>query len=107
MNQFEIWKAKPEGFSQAHYFVIISSDERCQSDRLLYVNGLGCFTLRGQAKRVDVVLNGADGFERPTACDCGYFYPLLKSCLIERIGTVAFERQRQIKTLIREIFRLL
>jgi hypothetical protein len=107
MKQFEVWKAKPEGFAQAHYFVIISSDERCQNERLLYVNGLACFTLRGQPKKVDVVLNGADGFERPTACDCGYFYPLLKSCLINESGTVVFERQRQIKTLIREIFRLL
>ena len=107
MNQFEIWKAKPDGFAQAHYFVIIIPDERCQNERLVYVNGLACFTLRGQPKKVDVLLNGADGFERSTVCDCGYWYPLLKSCLTEKRGTVTFERQRQIKTLVREIFRLL
>jgi hypothetical protein len=107
MNQFEIWRAKPYGFSVAHYFVIISGMERCQNEKLAFVNGLGCFTLRGQPKRVDVVLNGADGFDHPIVCDCSYFYSLPKAILKESTGTVSFERQQVLKLRLREVFRLL
>jgi hypothetical protein len=75
LRQFEIWKAKPPGFEHAHWFVIISSNERCLNDRFKSLNGLACFTLRGEALKTDVRLNGADGFERPTICQCDYFFP--------------------------------
>ena len=103
---FEIWKAKPPGFEKAHWFVIISGAERCADARAVAVNGLACYTLRGEASKVDVRLNGADGFERPTVCQCDYFFPLPKSALHGRIGSVTFERQQQIKARIRELLRL-
>jgi len=106
LRQFEIWKAKPPGFEQAHWFVIISSNERCLNDRFKSLNGLACFTLRGEALKTDVRLNGADGFERPTICQCDYFFPLPKSSLQEKLGVVAFERQQQIKSKIKELLRL-
>lgn len=106
MNQFEIWKARPEGFGTAHYFVLISGTERCQNPQLAYVNGLLCVTLRGQPKRVDVVLNGADGLDHATVCDCSYFYSLPKSQLKEKLGTVGHERQQQIKQRLRDVLRL-
>src|SRR6185312_10044114 len=106
LRQFEIWKAKPPGFEQAHWFVIISSTERCLNDRFKSLNGLACFTLRGDALKTDVRLNGADGFERPTVCQCDYFFPLPKSSLQEKLGVVTFERQQQIKSKIKEVLRL-
>jgi len=106
-RQFEIWKAKPQGLEQAHYFVIISGNERCANDKLAALNGLACFTLRGEPSKIDVRLNGADGFDRPTVCQCDYWFPLPKSSLKEKLGVVGFERQQQIKTRLREIFRLL
>ena len=105
VRQFEIWKAKPPGFEQAHWFVIISSGERCSNDRFNSLNGLACFTLRGDALKTDVRLNGADGFERATVSQCDYFFPIPKSSLQEKFGVVTFERQLQIKGKIKEVFR--
>jgi hypothetical protein len=105
-RQFEIWKAKPQGFEQSHWFVIISGNERCAHERFNAVNGLACFTLRGVPLNADVRLNNADGFERPTVCGCDYFFPIPKSSLQEKLGVVSFERQQQIKTRIEESLRL-
>jgi hypothetical protein len=105
-RQFEIWKCKPEGFQKSHWFVIISGNEHCLSDRQTAVNGLACFTLRGDQMKTDVRLNGADGFEHPTVCACNFLYYLPKIALSDRIGPVTIERQQQIKTRIREVFRL-
>ena len=44
IRQWSIWKAKPEGFEKAHWFVIISGQERLDAERRLKVNGLVCFT---------------------------------------------------------------
>jgi mRNA-degrading endonuclease toxin of MazEF toxin-antitoxin module len=106
MRQFEIWKAQPAGFESPHYFVIISGDERCQAARQVFVNGLACFTLRGQPSPLEVRLNGADGFDHATVCQCDFLYSLQKSQLKEKLGTVGYERQQQIKERIRNIFRL-
>ena len=106
LRQFEIWKAKPPGFEQSHWCVIISGAERCANDRFKSLNGLACFTLRGEALKTDVRLNGADGFERPTVCQCDYLFSLPKSSLQEKLGAVTFERQQQIKTKIKEVLRL-
>lgn len=105
-RQFEIWKGKPQGFEKAHWFVIISGSERCLDARLAAVNGLACFTLRGEPSKTDVRLNGADGFERPTVCQCDYLFPIPKASLHDRIGVVTFERQQAIKSRIREVLRL-
>lgn len=105
-RQFEVWKAKPPGFEQAHWFVIISGSERCLNERLKSLNGLACFTLRGEALKTDVRLNGADGFDRSTVCQCDYFFSIPKSSLQEKLSVVTFERQQQIKNRIKEVLRL-
>ena len=66
IRQWEVWKCKPEGFERDHWFVIVSNQERCNSERLLMVNGLACFSLRGEARGTEIRLNGADGFEAAT-----------------------------------------
>lgn len=105
-RQFDIWKAKPEGFNEPHWFVIVSGAERCAENRQTAVNGLACYTLRGAPLKTDVRLNGADGFERATVCACDFFYYLPKSGLREKVGIVSWERQQQIKAKVREVLRL-
>ena len=61
IHQWEVWKSAPPGFGKAHWFVIVTSQERLDSNRVA-VNGLACYTLRGNPEKTDVRLNGADGF---------------------------------------------
>jgi mRNA-degrading endonuclease toxin of MazEF toxin-antitoxin module len=105
IRQWEIWKSKPAGFEKEHWFVILSSLERLDSNSST-INGLACFTLRGSTKLADVRLNGADGFEHPTLCQCDFIYSLPKSGLHDCLGSVSWERQQQIKSRLKEVFRL-
>ncbi|HEX7618307.1 MAG TPA: hypothetical protein VF480_06275, partial [Verrucomicrobiae bacterium] len=60
-------------------FVISSGQERCNEPRQLLVNGLACFSLRGDPGKSEVRLNGADGFSAPTVCQCDFLYlPLIR-----------------------------
>jgi hypothetical protein len=105
-RQWEIWKAKPEGFSADHWFVIISGQERLDSPKHHQVNGLACFTLRGQPLATDVRLNTTDGFPSPTVCQCDLLWFLDKRKLHSLLGPVSWERQQAIKSRLRELLRL-
>ncbi len=105
-RQWEIWKSRPAGFERDHWFVICSGQERCDEPRQIMVNGLACFTLRGQALKSEVRLDRADGFDAPTVCQCDYLYALEKSPLHSSMGAVSWERQQQIKAKLKEVFRL-
>ena len=105
-RQWEIWKCKPPGFERDHWFVIASNQERLNSPRHRQINGLACFTLRGEPLKSDVRLNHADGFEHATVCQCDLLYFLDKSSLHSCLGTVSWERQQLIKARIKEVFRL-
>lgn len=105
-RQWEVWKCRPEGFAREHWFVIVSGQERCDEPRHLLVNGLACWTLRGEPPRLSVRLNGADGFDVPTVCQCDFLYALPKSALHSSLGPVSWERQQQIKSKLKEVFRL-
>ncbi len=104
IRQWEIWKTRPPGFERDHWFVIVSPQERIDSNRIS-INGLACFTLRGSPAKTDVLLNGADGFEAATVCQCDIFYFLDKSKLHSPLGSVSFFRQDQIRSKFRELFR--
>ena len=107
MRQWEIWKCRDlPGFDRDHWFVILSGQERIDNPRFLKINGLACFTLRGSPKQTDVLLNGADGFEGPTACQCDFAFILEKAKLHSRIGQIGVERQRIIKAKLKEVLRL-
>ena len=69
IRQWEIWKSKPEGFERDHWFVVISGQERLDAPKFNQINGLVCYTLRGQPASTDIVLNAADGFGAPTLCN--------------------------------------
>jgi hypothetical protein len=105
MRQFEILKGRPQGFAADHLFVIISADERCRENRMLQVNGLPCFTLRGSPGPRDVVLDTADGFSASTVCPCDLLLILDKAGLHSSLGLVSWERQQQIKAKIKSLLR--
>ncbi len=105
IRQWEIWKSKPVGFEKAHWFVILSGQERLDSNRNT-INGLACYTLRGGKSAVDVVLNSADGFDHATVCQCDHVFFLDKNGMEDKRGSVSWERQQQIKSKLKEVFRL-
>jgi len=105
LRQWEVWKCQPPGFSRAHWFVILSNNERCAADKT-QVNGLACFSLRGDPSPVDVRLNGADGFTGATVCACDMVFVLDKVGLHAQLGTVSWERQQQVKAKLKEVLRL-
>ena len=107
IRPWEIWKSRPPGMGQDHWFVIFSGQERLQSPTHPQVNGLVCFTLRGATRSTDVRLNSADGFQVPTVCQCDLIYLLNKSRLHSSLGTVSFERQQAIKRKLIEVFRMI
>ena len=96
MKQWEIWKAKPVGFQRDHWFVLISSPERIASPRHHQVNGLVCFTLRGEPLKTDVRLNAADGFSSPTTCQCDLIYLLDKPQLHSKPGKSVTNASKQL-----------
>jgi len=106
IHQFEVFKGRPPGFQKDHWFVILSHQELCDQPRELAVNGLACFSLRGQPSKVDVRLNSADGFQVPTVCPCDFIYVLEKRALHSSLGLVSWERQQAIKSRLKEVFRL-
>ena len=106
LRQWEIWQSKPEGYESEHWFVVVTPQERLNNERFKRVNGLACFTLRGAALSTDVRLNGADGFETATVCQCDLVYYLDKSKLHSPLGAVSWERQQQLKAKLKEVFRL-
>ena len=106
LRQFEVWKCRPPGFERDHWFVVVSGQERCDEPRQLLVNGLACFTLRGQPLKSEVRLNTADGFAAPTVCQCDYLYSLEKARLHSSLGPVSWERRQAIKAKLKEVFRL-
>ena len=105
IRQWEIWKAAPPGFNQDHWFVIASGQERLDSPRTFQINGLVCFSLRGQPLPTDVRLYAADGFAAATVCQCDLVYILDKRKLHSPLGQVSWERQQAIKSKVKEILR--
>ena len=106
VRQWAIWKTRPPGFEKDHWFVIVSGQERLDSAKHAQVNGLACFTLRGSALNTDVRLNGADGFDAPTVCQCDLLYFLDKTKLHSPLGNVSWERQQQLRSKLKEVLRL-
>jgi mRNA-degrading endonuclease toxin of MazEF toxin-antitoxin module len=108
MKQWEIllYPFTAEG---AHPAFIISNDERCENPHYPHVNALLCTSLRAArpAKKNEVILNGSDGLDWPTAVRCDVIYLLPKSAFQGKRGQVARERRRAIGRKITECYRLL
>ena len=105
-RQWQIWKCRPPGFERDHWFVLISGQERLDHPHRHQVNGLACYKLQGDLKKLDVRLNSADGFDGPTVCQCDFIFALDKTKLHSPEGSVSWERQQVIKSKLKEVFRL-
>ena len=85
---------------------MLSNQERLDSPQDSVINGLVCYTLRGQPEKVDVRLNSADGFAAPTVCQCDLIWVLQKQQLHDGLGPISWERQQAIKLKLKETLRL-
>ena len=53
-----------------------------------------------------MLLNGTDGMDWETFCDCSILYTIPSTKLFGRLGRVSRERRRQIRTKVRDLLRL-
>jgi hypothetical protein len=92
-----------------HPGVIVSNEEQCADERIGRVNVLhGTKTAPGNPVRLhQVMLNGAEGLDFPTAIDCSYFYGVAKDEIVGAVGLVGAERRRVLRRKIIEVLRLL
>ena len=104
-DQFDVWRFDfPE--KGEHPVVLISHPDRCARGAL--VNVLFCTSQRQSRPPYpyEVLLNGADGMDWETLCDCSILYTVPAAKLFGRRGQVSLERRRQIRTKIRDLLRL-
>ena len=104
-EQFGVWRYVFEGKGE-HSVVLISHPDRCA--RADSVNVLYCTSLRQNRKPYpfEVMLNGEDGFDWETFCNCSIMFAVKSADLFGYRGHVILERRRKIRVLIRELFRL-
>ena len=104
-DQFEVWRFSfPE--KKEHPVVLISHPDICA--RAAVVNVLFCTSQRQGRKAYpyEVMLNGADGMDWETLCDCSVMYAVKSSQLFGKRGRVTLERRRTIRAKLRDLFRL-
>ena len=104
-DQFEVWRFDfPE--KGEHPVVLISHPDRCARGAL--INVLFCTSQR--QNRVlhpyEVALNGADGVDWETFCDCSILYTIPSAKLFGHRGRVSLERRRQIRAKLVALLRL-
>jgi len=104
-DQFEVWRFKFPDKGE-HSVVIISHPDRCA--RAALVNVLFCTSQRQSRKPYpyEVMLNGVDGMDWETFCDCSIMYAVQSDLLFNRRGHVSLERRRAIRATLRDLFRL-
>lgn len=104
-DQFDVWRFDfPE--KGEHPVVLISHPDRCARGAL--VNVLFCTSQR-QSRRpypYEVLLNGTDGMDWETFCDCSILYTIPSARLFGVRGRVSLERRREIRVKVRELLRL-
>lgn len=107
MKQWEVYLF-PFRDEKPHPAVIISNDERCVNSDLEYVNALICTSARlnREAKKNEVILDGADGLDWKTAVRCDVIYLLPKEKFGEQRGNVKTRRRVAIARKIIETLRL-
>lgn len=104
-DQFEVWRFNFPGKGE-HPVVLISHPDRCARGAL--VNVLYCTSQRqGRSPHpYEVMLNGEDGMDWETFCDCSILYTVPAEKLYGRRGCVSLERRRQIRSKVRDLLRL-
>ncbi len=105
-DQFDVWRYNFPAKGGEHPVVLISHPDICA--RAAVVNVLFCTSQR-QSRRGyphEVLLNGEDGRDWETLCDCSCLYAVKAAELFGKRGHVSLERRRQIRAKIRDIFLL-
>jgi mRNA-degrading endonuclease toxin of MazEF toxin-antitoxin module len=105
-DQFEVWRYVFSEKGGEHPVVLISHPDICSRSKV--VNVLFCTSQR-QSRRPhphEVMLNGSDGLDWETFCDCSVMYAVRSDRLFNRRGRVSLERRRAIRSLVRDMFRL-
>jgi mRNA-degrading endonuclease toxin of MazEF toxin-antitoxin module len=105
-NQFDVWRYHFPEKGGEHPVVLISHPDICA--RAAVVNVLFCTSQR-QSRRPyphEVTLDGEDGMDWQTLCDCSCLYAVKSAELFARRGHVTLERRLQIRSKIRAIFLL-
>jgi mRNA-degrading endonuclease toxin of MazEF toxin-antitoxin module len=105
-DQFEVWRCSFPQKGGEHPVVLNSHPDICA--RAAVVNVLFCTSQR-QSRRCyphEVLLNGEDGMDWETFCDCSCLYAVNSADLFGKRGHVTLERRRQIRAKIRDIFLL-
>ena len=105
-TQFEVWNYHFGERGGDHPCVIVSNPDI--SSRAKYVNVLFCTSQRQIRKLYpfEVLLNGADGMDWETFCDCSMMVLVESAKLFGKRGRVTHERRNQIRDKVRDIFRL-
>jgi mRNA-degrading endonuclease toxin of MazEF toxin-antitoxin module len=104
-EQFEVWRYTFPTKGE-HPVVIISNTDLCAQS---IVNVLYCTSQRQNRapKPFEVLLNGSDGMDWETFCDCSVLWAVPVDGLFGRRGRVTLERRREIRAKIRDVFRLI
>ena len=104
-DQFEVWRFSFPDKGE-HPVVLISHPDFCAR---AVVNVLFCTSQRQsrKPKPYEVMLNGADGMDWETFCDCSILYAVQSEMLFRKRGMVSLERRKAIRTKLRDIFRLM
>ena len=104
-EQFDVWRYNFPDKGE-HPVVLISHPDICA--RAAVVNVLFCTSQRQsrQPRPHEVMLNGADGMDWESFCDCSVLYAVKSSDLFGKRGRVTLERRREIRAKVRDLFRL-
>ena len=104
-NEFDVWRFDFPGKGE-HPVVLISHPDECA--RAKHLNVLYCTSQRQSRppKPCEVMLNGADGMDWETFCDCSIMWVVRSDLLFGKRGRVGLERRRNIRPLLRDAFRL-
>jgi hypothetical protein len=103
-SQFDVWRFDFPDKGE-HPVVLISHPDLCAR---AVVNVLFCTSQRQSRppKPFEVLLNGADGMDWETFCDCSVLYAVPATALFGKRGKVTLERRRAIRAVLRDMFRL-
>jgi len=103
-RQFDVWRFDFPDKGE-HPVVLVSHPDFCAR---AVVNVLFCTSQRQSRppKPFEVMLNGDDGMDWETFCDCSILYAVSSAALFGKRGRVTLERRRVIREMLRDMFRL-
>ena len=104
-DQFDVWRFNFPDKGE-HPVVLISHPDFCAR---AVVNVLFCTSQRQgrEPKPYEVLLNGEDGMDWETFCDCSILWSIERAGLSNQRGQVTLERRRLLRAKVRDLLRLM